>query len=124
MSEQVSVGAVVQPQDGGVSASDDDLVSSVTYQLTGVFPARNFFTIHNDSAEIRVTRDLRDDAVRAPAYTLRVIAYDVLYPLNVATATVTINVDRNPAAPSFTEESSNHNPISSLLASCSPSVLL
>ena len=104
VSEQVAVGSIVQPQDGGVSASDEDLVSTLTYALTGVFPASNFFAVNNESAEIRVARDLREDAVRAPVYTLRITAIDAIYPNNVGTCTVTVNVERNPNDPRFNDD--------------------
>jgi hypothetical protein len=87
-----------------VVARDEDIKGSIVYSLTGVYPAQNFFTLNPSNAEIRIKQDLKTDSLHTAQYQLQVVAYDSLYPGNVATATVVINVERNPNKPKFETE--------------------
>lgn len=101
ISEKADVDSVLTPDGGVVRATDEDMTSRMVYSLTGVYPAEEFFSVNGESAEIRLIDDLRSDITRSHQYLLHISAHDATYPSNQATATVTINVERNPSAPVF-----------------------
>ncbi|XP_035826838.1 protocadherin Fat 4-like [Aplysia californica] len=82
-----------------VVASDDDLQDTIVYEAIGDGPALAFFSIDAFSGVVRVRNNLRESAQEL--YILSIRAYDSFYPNNLAAATVTINVIRNPNAPVF-----------------------
>ena len=46
------------------------LQGRVNYEIVGEYPAQDFFSVHLDNAEIRVIKDLREDSLRAPQYSV------------------------------------------------------
>ncbi|KAL5018741.1 hypothetical protein ScPMuIL_004463 [Solemya velum] len=82
-------------------ARDNDLSGNLVYEIEGIFPAENFFDIVSSTGEITLIRDLRNDFLGLPTYTLRLIAYDSAFPSVRATGTALITVVRNPNAPVF-----------------------
>ena len=93
--------SVVTPDGGAVTATDEDVTTGLIYQLTGLYPASEFFSVNSETAEIRLIQDLRVDVMRASRYLLVISAHDTAYPDNVGSATVLVDVERNPNAPVF-----------------------
>ncbi|XP_062579030.1 protocadherin Fat 3-like [Saccostrea cucullata] len=82
-------------------AQDPDLKGDLTYEAIGMYPAEDYFSVNSSTGAVRLIRDLKTDPSGLTTYTLRVVAYDSLYPRLKATADVIISVTRNPFAPSF-----------------------
>ncbi|KAK3745550.1 hypothetical protein RRG08_040225, partial [Elysia crispata] len=93
-----------------VTASDPDLRGVLVFEVTGISTGPAYFglgtvnQLANNQANARVvitdvTNLKADDLL---AYTLRLITYDSRYPNTRDTATVSIRMNRNPSAPSFT----------------------
>ena len=105
ITEGAAIDSIVSTQPSSIRARDDDLEGQMTYELTGVYPAQDFFTVNPTNAEIRVEQNLKEDSLRSAQYQLEVVAYDSVYPQNRATAMVTVAVERNPNQPKFVDES-------------------
>ncbi|XP_061182373.1 cadherin EGF LAG seven-pass G-type receptor 2-like [Saccostrea echinata] len=84
------------------SAVDPDMSGTLVYEVTGFFSAPGYFSV-NSYGEINLIVNLASDT--ATSYTLGLSAYDSDYPNDKAYANVTITVNRNPNAPSFTSPS-------------------
>nr|XP_034314273.1 protocadherin-like wing polarity protein stan [Crassostrea gigas] len=96
VSENAPIGASVTR----LTATDNDKVGVITYEVDGIYPAPSLFAIHPTSGEVTVAKDLQFEAVRSDSqYKLTVVAYDSFRPLTKASATVTILVSRNPSTP-------------------------
>ncbi|KAH3862832.1 hypothetical protein DPMN_025807 [Dreissena polymorpha] len=90
------------------SANDGDLRGVIMYGKTGNFESANsFFRIAANNGTVTLIKDLSQDGLYAQRYNFEIIAYDSFYPNDVATATVTINVDRNPSTPRFIDPDGN-----------------
>ena len=69
----------------------------------GDYPAQSFFSIGVESGAISIARDLKSDNLKLSEYTLRMRTFDSAYPDQTSTATVSVRVTRNEAAPLFPE---------------------
>ena len=69
----------------------------------GDYPAQSFFSIGVESGAISIARDLKSDNLKLSEYTLRLRTFDSAYPDQTSTATVSVRVTRNEAAPLFPE---------------------
>ncbi|XP_041363172.1 uncharacterized protein LOC121378881 isoform X2 [Gigantopelta aegis] len=98
-----------------LSTTDRDLRGSLMYNVIGKYPAPSFFSVHNTSGQVTISKRLTQDNLERNIYELHVSVYDDFYPENIATATVTINVNRNPSAPTCTPQA-----ISAVLSESSP----
>ena len=83
------------------SASDQDLEGFIVYEITGYFAAPGYFNINPSTGDITIRALLNNDV--STNYILGLKAYDSLRPAQVATTNVTIQVNRNPTAPVFTD---------------------
>ncbi|KAL8559117.1 hypothetical protein ACOMHN_046165 [Nucella lapillus] len=83
------------------TAVDADLQGVIRYEVIGNYPAPTFFDVNSVSGDIFVKQSLALDSLLSTTYFVAVTAYDTVYPNNVATATATIFVDRNPNGPIF-----------------------
>jgi protocadherin Fat 4 len=99
--EDIEVNRVVDIKPSSIQGQDDDKKGSMRYMLVGDYPAQDFFTIHEETAQVRVKKDLKSDSLRSAKYILKVVTYDSIYPDNQATGTATISVERNPNLPKF-----------------------
>lgn len=73
----------------------------IQYISDGLYPAPAFFSIGIDSGIISLKSSVMSDALFTNPYLLRLLAYDNAYPSTFGTATVTININRNPNSPRF-----------------------
>lgn len=65
-----------------LTATDNDKVGVITYEVDGIYPAPSLFAIHPTSGEVTVAKDLQFEAVRSDSqYKLTVVAYDSFRPL-------------------------------------------
>ncbi|WAQ95973.1 FAT4-like protein, partial [Mya arenaria] len=86
------------------TALDQDLRGTIVYKKTGRFESTNsFFEIDMSNGTVYTIKDMNLDGLYAQQYLFEIIAYDSAYPLDIATATVTVNVNRNPTGPQFTD---------------------
>ncbi|XP_062607122.1 protocadherin Fat 4-like, partial [Saccostrea cucullata] len=93
----------IGPDDGVVYLTVTHQCSQgdLTYEAIGMYPAEDYFSVNSSTGAVRLIRDLKTDPSGLTTYTLRVVAYDSLFPRLKATADVIISVTRNPFAPSF-----------------------
>ncbi|XP_046564129.1 protocadherin Fat 1-like, partial [Haliotis rubra] len=85
-----------------VQATDQDgVVGQIVYKATGIYPALSFFEVDGTSGQIRLIRDLKMDFSKPNPYLLEVTAEDSARPRKMGTATVTINIIRNPNTPQW-----------------------
>ncbi|XP_035826841.1 protocadherin Fat 4, partial [Aplysia californica] len=99
-------GSVAESSFNGTSvsratATDQDLVGSLQYEVLPVGVAPAFFTINRNNGVVTLFDRSALLVDRATSYALSIIVYDSVYPNNRDTAQVTINVIRNPSGPAF-----------------------
>ena len=99
-------GAVQEASPNGTSiaratATDQDLVGSLQFEVLPIGVAPAFFAIDRNTGIISMFDQEALFVDRATAYTLSIIVYDSVYPTNQDTAQVTIGVIRNPSGPIF-----------------------
>ncbi|XP_060080745.1 protocadherin Fat 4-like, partial [Ylistrum balloti] len=87
-----------------VEATDQDLEGKINYVVDGNYPAPSFFTVGLESGRVTVSQMVNMDSLQTDTYELRIAAYDTFYPDNRVYTIVTIPVNRNPAAPNFSQE--------------------
>ncbi|KAK3089813.1 hypothetical protein FSP39_006721 [Pinctada imbricata] len=85
-----------------VTATDQDLRGSIQYEVIGISVAPAFFVINRNTGVITVFDAAAMKADRGLQYTLRVVAYDSVYPNNRDTSDVLISINRNENPPIFT----------------------
>ena len=51
------------------------------YEVTGQYPAADFFDVNIDTGVVTIKKPLREDTLRLPSYTLVIVAYDDANPL-------------------------------------------
>ncbi|GFS23625.1 protocadherin Fat 4, partial [Elysia marginata] len=84
-----------------MSATDGDLQGAINYEVTGTYPANNFFDVGLTDGSLRIIKDLKEDTTARENYVLTVVAFDNALPSAKATATVSISVLRNINVPAF-----------------------
>ncbi|XP_041364043.1 protocadherin Fat 4-like [Gigantopelta aegis] len=82
-------------------AVDDDLQGDIVYKVVGNYPAPTFFNIDSRTGAVRVIRSVELDSLHTNMYYVSIIAYDSVYPNALASATATVNINRNPNGPLF-----------------------
>ncbi|KAL5018737.1 hypothetical protein ScPMuIL_004459 [Solemya velum] len=82
-----------------VTATDQDLVGSITYSVTGDDIAPYLFSVDKTTGTVRIRTSLQP--FNDYTYKLRVVAADTAYPLETTTVTVDITVTRNEGRPVF-----------------------
>ncbi|XP_074647699.1 protocadherin Fat 4-like [Tubulanus polymorphus] len=87
----------------GLLATDLDRKGLIVYELVGDNQAQIFFSIDRNTGIIRVVRDLQTDVTRQLTYSLRIAAYDTVYPTNIGYGICTVNVVRNANPPQFVQ---------------------
>ncbi|GFN78435.1 protocadherin fat 4, partial [Plakobranchus ocellatus] len=83
------------------NATDRDLIGFIVYEISGYFAAPGYFSINPSTGVVTVKSDLTTDV--ATSYVLGLRAYDNERPGQVAATNLTISVNRNPNAPTFTQ---------------------
>lgn len=77
----------------------------IAYELVGDYSAESFFRVDSSTGEVKIKQDLRNDNLQQLTYTAYIAAYDTAYPEIQSTATVVVQVGRNPNSPQFTPNS-------------------
>lgn len=67
---RVDSGVNIQP---GLRATDRDNEGKIKYEILGVLPAPQFFKINPDTAQVRISTDLRQDSLKTMVYSVSVI---------------------------------------------------
>ena len=83
------------------------VVGTIFYEVTGEYPAPDFFEIDQTGGQVRITRDLSLDSLQLNSYTLMLKAYDSATPDITGEAVVYIEVKRNVNKPRFPSPSLN-----------------
>ena len=99
VSESASVGTTITR----VQANIPVIVGVVVYDVTGLYPAPDFFDVGENTGVITVKRDLRLDSLKLNSYNLQLIAFDSVTPNMRGTTEVAITVTRSINNPVFTQ---------------------
>ncbi|XP_046579033.1 protocadherin Fat 4-like [Haliotis rubra] len=84
-----------------VEATDRDLQGSIVYETIGYLAGPGYFAVDSRTGAVTVTASLTTDT--SSSYVLGVMAYDSARPLQKDYANLTIEVNRNPNPPVFTQ---------------------
>ncbi|KAH3862863.1 hypothetical protein DPMN_025838 [Dreissena polymorpha] len=85
-----------------VDATDGDQKGNLVYRIEGVFPDMMFFNI-DATGQITLRNSLMSDSQQDQSYTVVVEVYDDFWPSNKHQGTLTVNVNRNPSSPVFSQ---------------------
>ena len=75
----VSENAVVTSKVLALTASDADLSGQLVFELTGLYPAAQFFAVDRTSGVVTVTSSLREDPLKLLTYTVSTKIYMLIY---------------------------------------------
>lgn len=70
----VSENADVSSEVVTLSATDADLSDQLVFELTGLYPALQFFAVDRTSGVVTVAASIREDPLKLFAYTVRTLA--------------------------------------------------